>query len=308
MSDIHAAIAAAEARWGIPFKRKTAKEASSSCPFCHQGTDRFLVFANNRYWCRQCGEKGWLDDNESKNLDPTERRLRKLEWEQRRAEIERRETMDRVTALEQMAQQAGLVDRYHANLDAHWQAVERWHDHYGVTYETIASRKLGYCPQCPTAAFSDSLTIPVWYQGTLRNIRHRLLNPDKGGKYRPHMAGLGAMLFNQDDLHTDSTNLLILEGEVKSIIVTQETGLANISTMGKTAFPSAWACDKRFAKFQTVYVCYDPDATDKAREVAGLFGGKGRVVELPVKADDLFVVYGGTAADFMAHLRAARGV
>ena len=254
MHDIHTAMSQAEARWGIRFKKKTANEAASGCPFCNIGTDRFLIFSDGGYWCRQCNAKGWLDDNERHVLSPTELRFRRLEWEQRRAEIERREHDERLTALEKMAQQAGLVDLYHDNLATNEAAVDHWHDHYGVSYDTIAQRKLGYCPTCPTATFSDSLTIPVWYRGKLRNIRHRLLKPDNGGKYRPHMPGLGAMLFNQDDLHIDSDTLILLEGEVKSIVVGQFVDTPNIATMGKCGFPAAWAKDQRFTQFSTIYI------------------------------------------------------
>lgn len=306
MSDIHTVMGQAEGRWGIPFKKKTAKEASSSCPFCHAGRDRFLVFVDKGYWCRQCDKKGWLDENE--HLSGDELRLRRLEWEQRRAEIERRETMNRVTALEEMARQVGLVDLYHANLNTNEAALDHWHQHYGASYDTIAQRRLGYCARCPTASFSDSLTIPVWYRDELKNIRHRLLKPDNGGKYRPHLPNLGPMLFNADDLHADSDTLLILEGEIKSIIVSQETGLANIAIMGKCGFPAAWARDRRLAKFERVYVCYDPDAKAKATEVAGYFGVRGRVMDLPVKADDLFIRFGGTKQDFEHCIQQARPV
>jgi len=44
---------------GATFKRQTAKEYSSACPFCRAGNDRFRVWPlENRYWCRICGRKG----------------------------------------------------------------------------------------------------------------------------------------------------------------------------------------------------------------------------------------------------------
>lgn len=39
--------------------RKTSREYCGPCPFCREGTDRFIVFLeNDRYWCRHCGESG----------------------------------------------------------------------------------------------------------------------------------------------------------------------------------------------------------------------------------------------------------
>lgn len=307
MHDIESIMAQAEQRWGIQLKRKTANEACGPCPHCSMATDDgFLVFEDGGYWCRKCDAKGWIDDN--KRTSPAEQRLRRIEWKQRRADIERRELGNRITALETMAQQAGLVDLYHANLTTNERAVDHWHDHYGVSYQTINSLKLGYCARCPTAQFSDSLTIPVWYQNKLLNIRHRLLNPDNTGRYRPHMANLGATLYNADDLHADSNKLMILEGEIKSVVVSQETGLANVAVIGKSGFPAKWACDKRFERFKTIYVCYDPDATEQAVATAKLFGDRARVMTLPTKADDYFTRAGGTAKQFTRYIQTARRV
>lgn len=43
---------------GFELKKKTAKEYATRCPFCG-GVDRFCVWPeDNRYWCRQCDNKG----------------------------------------------------------------------------------------------------------------------------------------------------------------------------------------------------------------------------------------------------------
>ena len=121
------------------------------------------------------------------------------------------------------------------------------------------------------------------------------------------VAGLPAMIFNADHLdRPDKERILILEGEKKSIIVTQETKIPNIATMGMQSFKPEWTA--KLAAYRTVYVCFDPDAIDKAVEVAGYFNGRGRVVSLPAKADDMFARLGANEADFMAYLRTARPV
>jgi len=302
-ADIVAVMQQAEARWGIRLKRKTAKEACGPCPFCHTATrDGFLVFADGGYWCRKCDAKGWVDENEP--LSPAEQRLRRLELEQHRAEIERREMERRLSALEQMHQCTDHL-AYHRNLDHHPEAVNYWLSE-GVHAATIARYKLGYCPSCPTAPGHASYTIPVMAQGKLYNIRHRLAAPTGGGKYRPHMAGLPAMIFNADDLLANADSILLLEGEKKSLVVGQETGLPNVAIMGMQSFKPRWA--SKLARFKTVYVCYDPDAIDKAAETAALFKGRGRVVDLPVKADDFFVRFGACADDFMLYLERAKAV
>jgi len=268
--------------------------------------DGFLIWQEGNYSCRKCGAKGWL------NEEDLEARVRQLEWVQRQEQCERErdrraieDLQRRTSALEQIAGMADVVERYHANLNTNGQAVDYWHDHYGVSYQSIARRKLGYCPSCPTASQSDSLTIPFFSGGKLYHIRHRLLRPNGTGKYRPELAGLPAMLYNTDSLCAASGGqALILEGEIKTIVLDQEVGLPAVGTMGANSFKPEWA--GKFGKFGTVYVAYDPGAIDKAAEVAGMFKGRGRVVELPTKPDDFFVLYGGTASDFKAFLRTAR--
>ena len=209
----------------------------------------------------------------------------RLEWRIAALERKAEETERRLSALETM-HACTDHEHYHKLLTDQGLGFDYWTAE-GMNADTIIKHQLGYCPSCPTAPGHASYTIPVTYQGKLYNIRHRLARPPNGGKYRPHLAGLPVMIFNANDLHADSAKILIVEGEKKSMIVSQETGLANIATMGMQAFKPAWA--KRLDGFQVVYVCYDPDATAKAREVAGYFGKRGRIVVLPYKADDFFV-------------------
>jgi hypothetical protein len=151
------------------------------------------------------------------------------------------------------------------------------------------------------------MTIPVFFRGVPVNIRHRLIAGDQNDKYRPHMAGLGNTLFNADDVYSENTqSIIVAEGEKKAIALKQ-FGLGNVvGTMGKAGFQKSWA--SRFSRFGEVLICLDPDAQDKAREMAGWFGDRARVVSLPTKADDFFVRYNGTVGQFNEFLRLARRV
>ena len=297
-------VAFVESRFGIQMKRVGREEYAGPCPFCG-GRDRFHVWTKGNYWCRpapgHCGRAGWLDELDGA---PTPTPEERLEWRVAALERKQAETEQRLSALEAMHKCTDHL-AYHANLNHHTDAVDYWLQE-GMTPDTIHNYQLGYCPSCPTAPGFASYTIPVTYRGKLYNIRHRLARPNDGGKYRPHMAGLPVLLFNADALHAEANNLLVVEGEKKAMVVGQETGLATIATMGMQAFKRAWANDKRFARFSTIYVLYDPDATDKAREVAAYFNGRGRVVTMPFKADDYFVLYDGTRAGFLSFLKNAR--
>lgn len=307
MNDIVANMHAAETRWPqLRFKKKTNGEASASCPMCHNGRDRFLIFADGGYWCRQCNAKGWIDEEDSEwsKLDPTERRLRLLEAEQRRARHEREEQQRQLTALQRMAK---CQDHIHYHSDMTTDQMEYWLNE-GMTVETIMKYKLGWCPRCPTDFNGrSSYTIPVFGRDgeTLTNIRHRLIGDGDGGKYRPHLSGIPVQLFNSQVLSTSASaaSILVLEGEKKSICLDQ-CGFPNVSVMGKRSFKREWL--DWLKPFQAVYIALDPDATESADGLARLFDNRARVVNLPVKADDFFHIYGGTKSDFEWFLKRAR--
>lgn len=299
-------ITEAETRWPqLRFKKKTPKEASAPCPFCNNGRDRFLIFADGGYWCRQCDTRGWLDENDSEwnKLDPTERRLRLLEAEQKRARREREAQAQRLSALERMARCTDHLV-YHRNLTM--EALDYWWSE-GMTNETIDQYKLGFCARCPTDNQGrPSYTIPVYGRDgtTLLNIRHRLIGEDKS-KYRPHLAGLGAQLFNAKFTAQPNGQIIVTEGEKKSIILEQQ-GFANVGIMGQRSFKTEWL--RWLHPFDTVYVALDPDAIASAWRLARMFDGRGRVVTLPCKIDDMIVKYGANKDDVAWFLSMARPV
>jgi len=300
----------AEHAYGVGFRLVSGTEYRSvnGCPKCGDGgkgshSDRFRLFADDHalVWCRRCGFSEFVDkldpDRRPTSQDIQERRLRAVEQQQ--AEHARR-----LSALEVMHASTDHL-RYWHNMEIHTDAIAYW-DAQGMSLQTIDDYKLGYCPRCPTDHEGrPSYTIPVLAYGKLWNIRHRLIGADDGDKYRPHLAGLPAMLFNADNLQGDPEHILIVEGEKKSIIAAQ-TGFPNVGLMGKSGFKAEWA--GKFARFQTVFVALDPDAEAQAVEIARLFKGRGRLVLLPGKLDDLLTQYGATAEDIEWFLRRARRV
>lgn len=302
---IETRMAQAETRWsGLQFKRKTAREACSPCPWCG-GVDRFSITDYGWYVCRpaagHCSRSGWIDED-----DPSPPDKDKL-LEIRIAALERKQAEHdkRLTALERMARCTDHL-RYHSQLDemdlrGEWYAK-------GVGDHLIEQYNLGLCLHCKTDQPNErmSLTIPISVKGVLKNIRHRLIT-NENDRYRPHYSGLGNMLFGADDVYSDDTsNILVIEGEIKRIVVKDKLGGNVVGTMGKAGFQKKWA--SRFSRFSEVLICLDPDAEDKAREMAGWFDGRARVVSLPTKPDDFFTVYKGTAGQFREFLRMARRI
>ncbi len=305
-------VAIAESHFGVRFVPVTRGEFRSvdGCPWCKDGGnsgdgDRFRLFVGGRssprVWCRQCNGRLFLDtleqhkklsDEEIAELNETIKARRKEEKEKQ------------VQALQQIAR---IEDHlaYHENLNNHPGAIDYWRSE-GLNDRSIERYQVGWCPSCPTAPYSSSYTIPVMYHEQLYNIRHRLAEPNGSGKYRPHLPGLPVMLYNADDLDKESDFGLLLEGEKKSMVVTQETGFANVGIMGMASFSPGWV--QKFGRWGVVFVTLDPDADDRAYDIAKMFGGRGRVVSLPVKADDFFVKHGGTMRNFIKFLNMGRVV
>ena len=110
---IEEVISLALTRWGWEPRYTSRKEASGPCPLlCNGGDDRFVLFEDGGYWCRQCGSTGWVTDSDKPMTvdELTSRRLAALERKQA-------ETDERVTALERIARRTDQVDRYHAALN-----------------------------------------------------------------------------------------------------------------------------------------------------------------------------------------------
>jgi hypothetical protein len=278
-------------------KIKSAKEWSSACPVC-QGDDRFLFWpADGNYWCRQCELAGFVDQEAQSGL--TEDQLADIERRKRQAkqaEIDRKRT-----ALERLqAKRNDLI--YHRNLNGNSGYVQR---KWGITEDTINGFKIGYCNACPTSPYSDSITIPYYWNGNLINLRHRLSSPNGQGKYRPEAAGLPTAIFNADAINQTDWVVLV-EGEFKAMVL-EQYGFPAIGIPGASIFKEKWL--KLFEENQTIYVTLDPGVEPAAIKIAKMFNQAGlqaRLVSIPTKPDDFFTLYGGTYDQFCQYLEAGR--
>jgi len=295
-------MAEAQSRWpGIQLKRQTSYQACSPCPWCG-GDDRFTINSTGWYNCRKCAREGWIDENDPTPPDP----VKMLELRMAAMEQRERERDKRISALERMARCVDDV-RYHQQLDE-MDLRGLWYEK-GVGDHLIEQYNLGLCLHCKTDQPAErmSLTIPVVIKKRKVNIRHRLIGGDQRDKYRPHFSGLGANLFGADDVYSDDTSsILVIEGEIKRIVVKDRLGGNVVGTMGKSGFKQSWA--RKFERFKEVLICLDPDATEKAQQMAGWFGGRARLMALPTKPDDFFHVYNGTVDQFNEFVRMARRV
>ena len=293
-------LAAADIERLPNYKRKTAGEYSAACPFCGASAggakkDGFIFWPDRgNFFCRKCGAKGFVTDGDgSWNGGEREEFLAEVA---KRAEEERNKKR---AAVEVMASQEDRAAMYHHQM----RDRAYWHDQ-GLSDATIDKHQLGYAERCPTYQQSPSWTIPVWFRGKLLSIRHRLIKPPRpGDKYRPEMAGLPAVIFNGDLFDQEQPLLVLVEGEIKAMALTQR-GFPAIGIPGAATFKERWV--PWFKKCLEVYVVFDPGAEAQAVRAAEMLGEQARLCRCPVKPDDFFVMYGGTSGQFNAVLGEGR--
>jgi hypothetical protein len=280
-------------------KRKSTKEWSSACPICG-GKDRFLYWpGKGNFWCRQCNLSGFIGNDARSDL--TEIQIADIERRKRQAH--RAEAEKRQSALERLqAKRNDIV--YYRNLNGNSQYVK---NKWGVTDATINAFKVGYCHACPTSTYSDSITIPYYWQGNLINLRHRLSSPNGQGKYRPEMAGLPTAIFNADVLTGDADHIVLVEGEFKAMILEQH-GIPAVGIPGANIFKEKWL---PMFSGKSVFVALDPGAEKQAMKICKLLSGakiQSRMASFPVKPDDFFVLHGGTYDQFYGYLENGRAL
>lgn len=291
-------VEAVESHFGIQLRPATRDNTEyrsiSGCPECGDGgkgsrSDRFRLFTDGspRYWCRKCGLQGFVDEINGtpwRDLDYPERRRRRIAAEIRREEEAKAQREIRRAALAELRSSDDAA-RYHRALRLSPRGLNYWYAE-GFTTETIKRYQLGYCEACPMdiPEHRPSVTIPVYSGGKLFDIRHRILDASNSDKYRPHLPNLPLMFFNADNLNSDDWYILVVEGEKKAMMASQQ-GWNNVGIMGVHKFPEDQLI--LFANFGTVIVALDPDAWQESKRIAGLFGERGIARKLPGKLDDL---------------------
>lgn len=285
------------------YQQKTKKEWSSSCPQCH-GQDRFLFWPDKgNFYCRKCGLQGFILEVDKSLLTQEQRDA----WKRADDERKRKETEERLSAIERLQKIANKVELYHSQVS---QAGDYWYSQ-GLNDDTICQYQLGYCPICPTDPNSPSFTIPYFCKAKLINLRHRLKYPNGHGKYRPEFAGLGNQLFNLDTLFTteeisfgllNPNELIIVEGEIKAMVL-EQVGYKTIGIPGANSWRGDWG--KWLKDYNQVFICLDPGADRQAQKIAeslASYNLQSSICQFPVKPDDFFTIYGGNVSEFSMFL------
>jgi hypothetical protein len=290
---------------------------TSTCPACgdaghdsHSGwPDRFTMFLDppRGGYCRRCGYQELVGNGEKTTPEM------KAEWlaktiarqEARKSEIER--------VLDGLRREQIWL-KYHEQLNEQAMA---WWDSKGVPAEIVSLLYLGWCPSKSFwdgehEFYTPTATIPVFSPGwQIQTLRHRLINPNGGSKYRPDRSGLPASLYYANPKDSPSGQCLIVEGEIKAVVVysrlggyDDQAGFSVVGTPGKSFRREI--LDGIKASCDRVIIALDPDARVQACNTALYIGKAARVVYLPCKPDDFFVEHGGTRAAFEQALKYGR--
>jgi hypothetical protein len=217
----------------------------------------------------------------------------------------------------------------------------------GLSPETILERRLGYVggrwsltsgidgvstddlkgsglvyrdgPREGRDFFWNHLLIPYLSRATPVQLRGKVMDPGKGGRY---MTGPGeaVRLYGEDDLSCEQ--VVITEGEFDAMVLKQHLQRSPdpaVRAIGVVGIPGAGALpegfDTLFDACRRVYIALDPDepGIKGAIDIKERLGPKARIVELPIDTPEkcdwtyFFTVHGGTWREAMALIGSASG-
>lgn len=288
-------IITAGKRWGLSPK-KQGKEYHSPCFICG-GRDRFMIFENGGYFCRQCGVTGWLD-NDRRDWKPDP-----LKIKAHADEVVRQRDLQRAKNEGWKAgHQAGYWEGWHAALSNENRA---WWNGRGIKDHQINEYTLGYNPAKPVEnelhefVPVHAYTIPARdpKDGAVRNVHYRLVDipANVRGRYRFESSVTPASFYCEEI--PDGEKVLVVEGAIKAMVMYDFLE----GRMQVVGLPSVAPCADNLDElrgFKTIYLALDPHS-DKAELRIKNHLKNVRVLDLSDKPDDL-VLAGMTAKQFKA--------
>jgi hypothetical protein len=289
------------------------------CPFCG-GTDRFNVKRTTQadLWiCRICGNGHYKDAIDYLQL--------RNGWSFTRASnyVQGDNTGQlpaRAMAQAQDNERAAMIDKKLEQFTTQeiWEALHRrmaqeqreWWRAQGIPDDWQDYLKLGYTPdkryisgldgQIHTSA---AYTIPYFiYPKQFVTLQYRLCDPASPKDRYRFENHLKTSYYLTTPTMPIAPNVIICEGAKKAIVVRTCThDMKSTTVLGvpsKSDMGGVWqAC----AGAKDVWIVLDPDATNRAEELASKIGKAARIVELPIKVDEA-LLRGGLLQDDFANL------
>lgn len=150
-----------------------------------------------------------------------------------------------------------LVVEYHNNLLESEFAQREWKKR-GVTEWHWNKWLLGFKPN--HWGYGNALSIPFIEGEDVRTIRHRILKPVGKFRYLPETEGAGSWLFNGDLLHESMPYVIVVEGEIKCMVLSS-FGEPCVGVTGINILPPQYLT--ALSKVRVVYVLPDPSLNSR---------------------------------------------
>jgi DNA primase len=195
-----------------------------------------------------------------------------------------------------------LARKFHENLP---DRIRQYLNGRGITDELIEKRLLGWN--------GWRITIPVFTRdGEIAFFKQARDPEDNSDSPKMIAWPKGHMeLYGWENLTTDSSQIIICEGEFDRLVLETNGFRAVTSTGGARAFKKEWV--KEFESIPTVYICFDNDeAGRKGALRVGRLIPHAKLVELPIEVGeggdvtDFFVRLGRSQEDFLKLLQEAK--
>jgi replicative DNA helicase len=212
------------------------------CPLCGDDKWHFYIGSQNGAWfCHKCQEKG--------NLYQLQKGLGDMKHVQSVAQVVKKDE-----ELKPLDTNAYL--QLQKALSTNENAMDYLKAERGFKKETINHFRLGLKRYENT----DWLTIPHFSNGNLINVKYRSLPPAE--KQFKRVPGRPSILFNEDCLKEEFTELFIAEGETDAMSLWQ-IGFKNVvgTTAGAGSFLPEW--HEKLEDIEQIYLCFDSDETGK---------------------------------------------
>lgn len=312
--------------------KKSGEYWIGACPFCG-GQDRFQIKQKNnltKFVCRVCSPAHYHDAIEyvmkrnhfdfldacrmmaRGSLDGYETDPARLaEQEQARQAQAEKERTERQKRMEDFSTRE-LGEEYHSRLI---EQSYQWWEKQGIRRRAVDWWKLGYLPDKHFSHAGQPFTRPCYtipkyeFGWKLINMDYRLVDPPEGvGKYRPEYGLPAALFLSRPDLSAFPEMVYIVEGSKKAMVTTLNNPNHHNPPMviGVPSKNSWCGLAERVRNCARVWIALDPDAQSEAQRLAAQIGKAARVVSLPFKIDDGFMLHGLTWRGLERALRYAR--
>ncbi len=279
--------------------------------------DRFILLMPDRSragipfgYCRICGNKWWPGQSGGQAVDPATIALMQ---EQVRAAEERR-AMERQRKLADFSTRE-LWDELHRRMGEEqrewWRLAgipDSWQDYLHLGYDADKIYAHG-----DEVLHSPAYTIPYFRYGwAFCTMQYRLVNPaNPEDRYR-FESGLGTSYYMTTPSKPIGDQVVICEGAKKAAVVKiygEENEVTVLGIPSKTDWKSNGTIEA-VKDSGRVWIMLDPDCwqapegvnewTPQPIALARAIGKQARIIECPVKADDAFLQYNMSTAEWNA--------